>query len=219
MFSEAFVCPPGGRETPSRQRLPSGQRHPWTETTLQRLYLLWIKPNPWTETPLVRDPPGQKASPGQRPSPEKDPAGDLWREIPSRQRPPPDRDLPLDRDPLPSRQRPPGLTSSGGHCSGLYASYWNAFLFFHICACYGAFYDAHTHTHTHTHPHIHTHAHIHTHIHTHTHTYTYTHRHRHRHTDTYTHTQTHAQTHRHRHTVYMILRSVSECYICFTMFY
>ena len=24
---------------------------------------------------------------------------------------------------------PPGLTSSGGHCSGRYASCWNAFLF------------------------------------------------------------------------------------------
>ena len=40
----------------------------------------------------------------------------------------------LDRDPLktetPSRQRTPlGLTSSGCHRSGRYASYWNAYLF------------------------------------------------------------------------------------------
>ena len=40
---------------------------------------------------------------------------------PFRQRSPP------DRDPPPSGQRPPKLTSSGGHCSGRYASYWNVF--------------------------------------------------------------------------------------------
>ena len=38
--------------------------------------------------------------------------------------------LHLDRGPHPSKQRPPELTPSGGHCSGQYASYWNAFLLF-----------------------------------------------------------------------------------------
>ena len=46
------------------------------------------------------------------------------RETPPGQRPP-DRDplSPLDRDPS-----TPVLTSSGGYCSGRYASYWTAFL-------------------------------------------------------------------------------------------
>ena len=57
--------------------------------------------------------------------------GDNPGKRPPGQRPPPDRGPPLDRNPSPERD-PPGLTSSGGHCSGRYASYWNAFLFYDL---------------------------------------------------------------------------------------
>ena len=49
---------------------------------------------PWTQTPMYRDPPGQRPSPGQRPP---------WAETPRQRHPQTetltDRD-PLDRDPL-----------------------------------------------------------------------------------------------------------------------
>ena len=68
-----------------------------------------------------RDPPGQRP-PGQR-SPGQRPPGQRssWTETP------------LDRGPpwteTPWTEIPLILTSGGGHCSGRFASYWNAFLY------------------------------------------------------------------------------------------
>ena len=52
---------------------------------------------------------------------------------PPRQTPHPQADTPLSRHPL--GQTPPGRhpPPSDDHCSGRYASYWNAFLFTHTC--------------------------------------------------------------------------------------
>ena len=62
----------------------------------------------WMETPLDRDPPWT----------------DLGRDTSSTET--------LDRDPL--DRDSPGLTSSGSHQIGWYASYWNAYLFKITCA-------------------------------------------------------------------------------------
>ena len=74
--------------------------------------------------PSLRQRPPDRGPSGQRPPGQRFP-----RQIASRWRPldrdPPDRDSPrLDEDPP-----PPGLTFSGGHRSGRYASYWNEYLF------------------------------------------------------------------------------------------
>ena len=44
--------------------------------------------------------------------------------------PPPKADPPWWQTPHPWRKTPLVLTSSGGHCSGRYISYWNAFLYY-----------------------------------------------------------------------------------------
>ena len=94
-------------ETHHGQRYTPRQRPLWTETSGQ------IPPRQrpqWTETPLDRDPLGQRPpwteTPLDRDPPEQRPP---W------QRPQPWTETPLDRDPR-------TVTS------GLYASYWNAFL-------------------------------------------------------------------------------------------
>ena len=49
------------------------------------------------------------------------------------------RPPPRDADPPPGG-RPPSVTSSGGHCSGRYASYWNTFLFVCLFFYNGSYY-------------------------------------------------------------------------------
>ena len=50
-----------------------------------------------------------------------------WQTPPGRH--PPGRHTPLGRHPPWKHTSPPGSTPPNGHCSGRYASYWNAFLF------------------------------------------------------------------------------------------
>ena len=77
---------------------------------------IWQIPS-LAENPPSRDPPGQRppgpTPPGQTHSLDKHPLG---------------RHPPTWADTRPPRQRPP----SDGHCSGRYASYWNAFLFLNV---------------------------------------------------------------------------------------
>ena len=69
----------------------------------------------WAEPPREADPSLEADSPLEaNPPSEADPT--------QRQTPP------LEADPFPLDADPRVLTSSGGHCSGWYASYWNAFL-------------------------------------------------------------------------------------------
>ena len=78
--------------------------------------------HPWADTPLGRHPSGQTPPIGRHPSGQTS----LW------------ADAPLGRDPQadtplnPVGKHPLGRLPKDGQCSGWYASYWSAFLFFGI---------------------------------------------------------------------------------------
>ena len=105
-----WQTPPLGRQPPGQTPqadIPLSRHPPWVDTTT------------WAHTLL----------PGQTPP--------LWADTPLSKHPPPlGQTLPLGRHPLPLVRQPPppeDTTPPDGHCSGQYASYWNAFLFHTSC--------------------------------------------------------------------------------------
>ena len=112
-----FIClpqcmlgyPPGSRHHPG-SRHPLRSRHPLEQTPL------WEQTHPLgVDTPQEQTPPGSRHPPRSR--------------HPQEQTPPPPPEQADSPPPHPSRDAPGADTPPPpGHCCGLYASYWNAFL-------------------------------------------------------------------------------------------